>query len=133
YSDRTGGKARGRVNTRAAGRAAAAGERFRIGWRRGIELGPIVFGGAIMAAAKITSRAAICAAVVVCAARTSLAIVPRALEGVGFDQRLNEQVPLDIQFTDESGKVVQLGDYFGSKPVILVLAYYQCPRLCTLV
>ncbi len=55
------------------------------------------------------------------------------IEGVGFDQRLNHQVPLDIRFTDETGKSVQLGDYFGSKPVILVLAYYQCPRLCTLV
>jgi protein SCO1/2 len=59
--------------------------------------------------------------------------VPRALQGIGFDQRLDQQVPLDIRFNDESGKSVQLRDYFGEKPVILVLAYYQCPRLCTLV
>jgi protein SCO1/2 len=58
---------------------------------------------------------------------------PAALQGIGFDQRLNQQVPLDAQFVNESGKSVQLGEYFGSKPVILVLAYYQCPRLCTLV
>lgn len=58
---------------------------------------------------------------------------PAALQGVGFDQRLNAQVPLAPVFTDENGEQVALGDYFGAKPVILVLAYYQCPRLCTLV
>lgn len=55
------------------------------------------------------------------------------LKKVGFDQRLNEQVPLDLKFTDEKGNVVKLGDYFGDKPVVLVLAYYECPMLCTLV
>jgi protein SCO1 len=50
-----------------------------------------------------------------------------------FDQRLNDQVPLDAQFVDETGKAVRLGDYFGKKPVILVLAYFRCPMLCTLV
>lgn len=59
--------------------------------------------------------------------------LPAVLEGVGFDQRLNAQIPLDLTFTDETGAAVQLGQYFGSKPVVLVLAYYQCPRLCTLV
>lgn len=59
--------------------------------------------------------------------------VPAALQGVGFDQRLNCQVPLDLTFSDEAGQPIRLGDYFNSKPVILVLAYYQCPRLCTLV
>jgi protein SCO1/2 len=59
--------------------------------------------------------------------------LPPALQGVGFDQRLGEQVPLDLPFTDEQGRSVTLGDYFDSKPVILVLAYYQCPRLCTMV
>jgi len=58
---------------------------------------------------------------------------PRILQGVGFDQRLNEQVPLDLTFTDDTGHSVKLGDYFGDKPVILALVYYQCPRLCTLV
>ncbi len=50
---------------------------------------------------------------------------------VGFDQKLDEQLPLDLEFTDESGKSVKLSDYFGEKPVILVLAYYRCPMLCT--
>ena len=49
---------------------------------------------------------------------------------IGFDQRLDEQVPLDLTFRDESGKIVRLGDYFTRKPVILALVYYQCPMLC---
>jgi protein SCO1/2 len=57
--------------------------------------------------------------------------LPRVLRGVGFDQRLDQQVPLDAVFRDETGSSVRLGDYFGTKPVILVLAYYKCPRLCT--
>lgn len=59
--------------------------------------------------------------------------LPSALQGVGFDQRLNQQIPLDLAFNDETGREVHLSDYFRGKPVILVLAYYQCPRLCTLV
>lgn len=50
---------------------------------------------------------------------------------VGIEQRLNQQVPLDLTFTDENGQQVQLGKYFGSKPVILTLVYYQCPMLCS--
>jgi len=52
---------------------------------------------------------------------------------IGLDQRLNEQVPLELPFRDETGKSVQLRDYFGEKPVVLALVYYQCPMLCTLV
>jgi protein SCO1/2 len=59
--------------------------------------------------------------------------LPPSLQGVGFDQRLNEQVPLDAEFRDEAGRTIRLGDYLGEKPVILVLAYYRCPMLCTLV
>jgi protein SCO1 len=66
-------------------------------------------------------------------ASTTFADTPAALRGVGFDQRLNNQVPLDLTFNDETGKPVKLQQFFGTKPVILVLAYYQCPRLCTLV
>ncbi len=55
---------------------------------------------------------------------------PAALRDVGFDQRLNEQVPPDLVFRDETGQCVKLGDYFGSRPVILVLVYYRCPMLC---
>jgi len=52
---------------------------------------------------------------------------------VGLDQKLNAQAPLGLSFRDETGHAVRLGDYFGHKPVILVLAYYECPNLCTLV
>src|SRR5438093_1208097 len=51
----------------------------------------------------------------------------------GIDQKLNAQVPLDLIFRDESGQGFRLGNYFGAKPVLLVLAYYECPNLCTLV
>ena len=59
--------------------------------------------------------------------------LPPQLQNVGFDQRLNEQVPLDLPFKDEQGNDVKLGQYFHGKPVIMVLAYYRCPMLCTLV
>jgi protein SCO1/2 len=57
--------------------------------------------------------------------------LPSSLRTVRFDQRLNEQVPLNLVFRDETGRSVKLGDYFGHKPVILVLAYFRCPMLCT--
>jgi protein SCO1/2 len=52
---------------------------------------------------------------------------------VAIEQRLNEQVPLALPFVDDEGRAVTLGDYFKDRPVILVLAYYRCPRLCSLV
>jgi protein SCO1/2 len=57
--------------------------------------------------------------------------LPQILKGVGFDQRLNESIPLDIPFRDEAGHEVKIGDYFGKQPVILVMAYFRCPMLCT--
>ena len=56
---------------------------------------------------------------------------PGLLGKVGIDQRLNHQVPLDLVFTDENGREVTLGQYFGTRPVILALVYYECPMLCT--
>lgn len=56
---------------------------------------------------------------------------PNLLKQVRFDQRLNHSIPLDLTFTDEHGKTVELGQYFGTKPVILTLVYYTCPMLCT--
>ena len=56
---------------------------------------------------------------------------PGLLSKIRIDQRLNHQVPLDLPFTDESGHQVRLGDYFGKRPVILALVYYECPMLCT--
>ena len=55
---------------------------------------------------------------------------PPGLKHVGIEQHLNEQIPLNLAFKDETGKTVQLGDYFGKRPVILSLVYYRCPMLC---
>jgi cytochrome c oxidase subunit II len=49
---------------------------------------------------------------------------------IGFEQRLDEQVPLDLNFRDEMERTVRLGDYFSGRPVILALVYYECPLLC---
>lgn len=59
--------------------------------------------------------------------------MPQPLKSVGFDQKLNTQLPLDVQFRDEHGATVRLGQYFGSKPVVLSFAYYTCPMLCKLI
>jgi protein SCO1 len=57
---------------------------------------------------------------------------PGVLQEIGWDQKLGDRLPLDATFRDETGKEVRLGDYFGTKPVVLSLVYYQCPMLCTL-
>lgn len=59
--------------------------------------------------------------------------LPEPLRGVGIDQRLDEQVPLQTVFRNETGQTVRLGDYLGRRPAILALVYYECPMLCTLV
>jgi len=56
---------------------------------------------------------------------------PAILDQVGIDQRLDQPVPLDLTFVDENGQTVKLGQYFGQKPVVLSLVYYQCPMLCS--
>jgi protein SCO1/2 len=56
--------------------------------------------------------------------------VPAQLRDVGFDQNLNQMLPLDVEFTDEHGRTVQIGDYFGKRPVVLSFVYYGCPMLC---
>jgi len=57
--------------------------------------------------------------------------LPKVLEGVGYLQRIGSQIPLDATFTDETGKTVPLRTYFGKVPVVLILAYYRCPMLCS--
>jgi protein SCO1/2 len=57
--------------------------------------------------------------------------VPPQFKEVTFAQRLDTQLPLDVPFTDETGRTVALGDYFGRRPVVLAFVYYQCPMLCT--
>ena len=55
------------------------------------------------------------------------------IKKIGLDQKLNAQIPLDLTFRDEKGNPVALRQFFGQRPVILTLVYYQCPMLCTLV
>jgi protein SCO1/2 len=93
----------------------------------------------------IAKRAALVAAVLACslfaaAPRASaqltdpvqsVGVRPDLLKQVGIDQKLNQSIPLDLTFHDEHGNTVQLGKYFGQKPVVLSLVYYGCPMLCT--
>ncbi len=58
------------------------------------------------------------------------AAMPPALVNVGFEPPLNGAMPLDLPFRDETGRSVQLRDYFGPKPVILAFVYFNCPMLC---
>lgn len=59
---------------------------------------------------------------------------PPELQGVGVDEHLNAKLPLNLPFVDETGRPVQLKDYFkGKRPVILQLGYLQCPMLCGMV
>jgi protein SCO1 len=58
--------------------------------------------------------------------------LPNALAGVGIDQKLDQQIPLNLVFTDEFGRQAPLSSYFHpGKPVLLALVYYRCPMLCT--
>jgi protein SCO1/2 len=55
---------------------------------------------------------------------------PEVVRRIGIDQRLNDRVPLDLRFRDEQGRDVALGSYFGERPVVLALVYFECPMLC---
>jgi len=85
----------------------------------------------------ITGIAALLALPIVAAAQTipnnvgnASSGLPAQLLNVGFEPQLNAQLPLDVSFRDESGRDVQLREYFGRKPVVLALVYYGCPMLC---
>jgi protein SCO1/2 len=54
------------------------------------------------------------------------------LRQVAFEQKLNAQLPLDLEFRDETGRTVKLAEYFVDKPVLLIPVYYECPMLCNL-
>jgi protein SCO1/2 len=60
-----------------------------------------------------------------------IGVRPELLKQVGVDQKLNDEIPLNLAFRDEHGRPVELAQFFGSKPVILTLVYYNCPMLCT--
>jgi protein SCO1/2 len=99
--------------------------------------------------AKRTGRVASCCVVLGCALLCASALgqvssygdkqtgensgdkLPEVLQKVGVAQHLNQQLPLDAQFVDDTGKTVRLGDYFGKHPAILSMVYYNCPMLCS--
>lgn len=57
-----------------------------------------------------------------------------SLKKINVEEHLGDTLPLDLAFVNEAGETVQLGDYYtDGKPVILILGYYECPKLCNLV
>lgn len=79
-----------------------------------------------------TAAAALVCSVFLCDAAFASSPPAAILNEVGIDQKLNQSLPLDLSFRNEAGAAVPLGHYFGTKPVILVFVYYECPMLCTL-
>ena len=57
--------------------------------------------------------------------------MPAILSKVGITQNLNARIPPDLVFRDETGKSVRIGDFFGKKPIVFSLVYFDCPALCT--
>lgn len=60
-------------------------------------------------------------------------MMPAAMVELEWTQRLDSRVPLNLAFRDENDQTVNLRELAGSKPIVLVLAYYRCPQLCNLV
>lgn len=58
------------------------------------------------------------------------ATLPAQLQNVGFEPQLSAQIPADLEFRDESGRQVRLGEFYGQKPVVFAFVYYTCPMLC---
>jgi protein SCO1/2 len=75
--------------------------------------------------------AAIAAVGIALPARAQQATTPAILNKVGIKQNLGDQIPPDLTFRDENGNTVRLGDFFGKKPIVLSLVYFDCPALCT--
>ena len=55
-----------------------------------------------------------------------------AARDVTVDQRLDNRLPLESTFRDETGKSVTLGSFFGKRPVWLVMPFYQCKNTCAM-
>lgn len=84
-----------------------------------------------MTRASIAAFCALTIAPIAAPMRAQQATTPAILNQVNISQRLNEQIPPDLAFRDENGDAVRLGDYFGKKPIVLSLVYFECPALCT--
>lgn len=90
----------------------------------------IIFGAALTAA-PARAQASVGGVLPQAAAPTASGKLPSILQGVDFQQRLGAQAPMGATFTDENGHTAALGSYFEGKPLVLILAYYRCPMLCS--
>ncbi len=79
---------------------------------------------------RLLSVAALAAVLGAASAAPAQPMMPSPAREVGWTQNPGTKLPLDATFRDENGKTVRLGDYFGKRPVLLSLAYYECPMLC---
>ena len=79
----------------------------------------------------ITGICALSAIIIALPARAQQANQSSILNQASIAQNLNQQVPTGLVFRDENGKSVRLGDFFGQKPIVLSLVYFECPALCT--
>jgi protein SCO1/2 len=97
------------------------------GWRlgRAALVGTMLAAGVVSASAQPTAPMSVPPPTL-----AATAAIP-ILHDVGVDQKPGSQVPLDAAFVDEAGRDVTLAQYFGPRPVALILAYYECPMLCT--
>ena len=59
---------------------------------------------------------------------TSVSFSNNKLE-IGVDEKLGNNIPLDLTFNDENGNPVKLR-YLISGPTVLALVYYNCPGIC---
>ncbi len=59
--------------------------------------------------------------------------LPKEFQGIDIEDRHGAKLPQDLRFLDHEGREVRLGDYLDGQPLLLVLAYYQCPMLCSIV
>ena len=60
-------------------------------------------------------------------------LTPDDLKRVGYDQHIGQQISRNLTFQDSDKRTVALGDLLNRKPTLLVLGYYHCPMLCTLI
>src|SRR2546429_4240883 len=91
------------------------------------EVHHIVATAALLLAAGTTLRAQSVPA----SAGPAASAMPAVLQNVGFEPPLDGPMRLDLPFRDETGRSVQLRDYFRQqKPVVLAFVYYGCPMLC---
>ena len=59
---------------------------------------------------------------------------PEELQKIDVEEKLGQTIPMDLVFTKDDGEQFQLGEFFNQdKPVIIMLAYYNCPMLCSLI